>query len=439
VAGLRAWALVCGLAMVGGVVGCGDDDGNGSGVPDADSADTSPTEAVCGNGIVEAGEDCDNGPGGNIDGSGCDSDCTFSCHTDADCDDGNECNGEERCSASLNRCQAGTPLADGAECTFMLVPSPTIDGDGGVPDGGATEGEPVPTPSYCIDAECAQPCTEDSECDDGDPCNGEETCNTEIGGACQAGEPPECDDGLECTVDTCDPEENPLTGCVHTLIDEDGDGYAPDHLDCGDPEDDDYRGGDCDDTDPDIHPGADRICGDGIDNNCLGYTHDPEEPIWYQDCDGDGFAAAGALSHQSCDKPTTTEQCIDWVQRTPSGYLNTDCDDTNPDVHPDPPHVPFAAVPYCAQAGTTATGTAPNFTCGVGTLSWDYNCNGHDEPRWEVLSPGCVYSPLSRTCLGDGWAAQEVPDCGEVADYRRCTVHRLSCNAELESRSQLCR
>ena len=44
-----------------------------------------------------------------------------------------------------------------------------------------------------------------SACDDGAWCNGAETCDAEEG--CQPGIPPELDDGVACTTDSCD-EEN---------------------------------------------------------------------------------------------------------------------------------------------------------------------------------------------------------------------------------------
>ena len=57
---------------------------------------------------------------------------------------------------------------------------------------------------------------------------------------------------------------------------------------------------DCDDTDPLIHPDADEVCGDGIDNNCDGYIDDDglNNTLFYRDLDGDGFGDA--------EGPTTT-------------------------------------------------------------------------------------------------------------------------------------
>ena len=45
-------------------------------------------------------------------------------------------------------------------------------------------------------------CSSDSDCDDGVYCNGAEYCSA---GICRSGAAPTCDDGVECTVDDCDP------------------------------------------------------------------------------------------------------------------------------------------------------------------------------------------------------------------------------------------
>jgi len=53
-------------------------------------------------------------------------------------------------------------------------------------------------------------CLTDSDCDDGNVCNGAETCDLR-NGACVSGPGPDCDDGNECTADSCDP----ISGCAH--------------------------------------------------------------------------------------------------------------------------------------------------------------------------------------------------------------------------------
>lgn len=51
-----------------------------------------------------------------------------------------------------------------------------------------------------------------ADCDDGNACNGKETCNSS--GACVAGKPLNCDDAKPCTTDACDA----ATGCTHAPV-----------------------------------------------------------------------------------------------------------------------------------------------------------------------------------------------------------------------------
>jgi hypothetical protein len=64
-----------------------------------------------------------------------------------------------------------------------------------------------------------------------------------------------------------------VPGCIDT----DNDGYGSTCV----------QGADCNDDDPDINPGRDEICGDGIDNNCNGLTD--------EDCPGKKCPIKNAL------------------------------------------------------------------------------------------------------------------------------------------------
>ena len=107
-----------------------------------------------------------------------------------------------------------------------------------------------------------------------------------------------------------------LTGCNSSfelknpdqlIVDGDNDGFASTE--------------DCDDDDPDISPGAEEVCGDGIDNDCDEAT-DESVSVFYADADGDGYG----------DADSTTEAC-----EAPTGYVDNtdDCDDADFSISPD--------------------------------------------------------------------------------------------------------
>ena len=95
-------------------------------------------------------------------------------------------------------------------------------------------------------------------------------------------------------------------------MDADEDGFSPSE-------------GDCDDTNPNIHPQSIEIC-DEIDNDCDGDIDQADDSIemlvFFADEDGDGFGNLN-VTFEGCDMP--------------EGFItdNTDCDDSNPNIYPE--------------------------------------------------------------------------------------------------------
>jgi len=107
--------------------------------------------------------------------------------------------------------------------------------------------------------------------------------------------------------------------------DDDGDTYgdpADRRLSCDAPTGYVTNNDDCDDRDPDIHPGATEHC-NGIDDNCNGYIDEGADDgtTWYADNDGDSYG-------------TDDETAVSCT--APDGFADNadDCDDTNAAVNP---------------------------------------------------------------------------------------------------------
>ncbi|MCB9762488.1 MAG: putative metal-binding motif-containing protein [Alphaproteobacteria bacterium] len=154
----------------------------------------------------------------------------------------------------------------------------------------------------------------DDDCDDGD-------------GAIHPGADETCDNvDNDCDGDT---DEDDAVDATTWNRDVDGDGYGdPDATitTCAQPTGVVLDDTDCDDTDADIHPGADEVC-DSADNDCDG-TVDEDDALdaatWYADTDGDAYGDA-SVTDVACDQPT--------------GYVSddTDCDDGESTTNPGAP------------------------------------------------------------------------------------------------------
>lgn len=133
-------------------------------------------------------------------------------------------------------------------------------------------------------------------------------------------------------------------------------------------------GGDCDDADPEVSPGAPERC-DGVDTNCDGAADDGalDAPTWYADTDGDGAGDPGAGT-AVCDAPAGTVS------------EGTDCDDADAGIHP-------GAAEVCDGVDTNCDGLL--------------DAGADDGTRWWPDADGDTY--------GDRWAAAEL-DC--AADGR---------------------
>jgi len=146
--------------------GCGGGDAttattDGGSGDDATSGDDGGVSHTCGNGVVEAPEECDLGAGKNVNGSGCENDCTFTCiagdpmRGDTKCSMGNAC-APSKCGTD-HKCVAGTPLMNGASCGQGKV---CVNGN-------------------CMAGSCGDNIVEPpEECDDGNSTNGDGCDNT---------------------------------------------------------------------------------------------------------------------------------------------------------------------------------------------------------------------------------------------------------------------
>jgi hypothetical protein len=239
----------------------------------------------------------------------------------------------------------------------------------------------------CTEGICfPKSCSSHADCDDGNPCNGTERCSA---GTCIPGTRLECDDGSPCTEDVCRPDGG---GCRSFLIDRDLDGHAPSALGaCGQ---------DCNDRHAGVGPSASEVC-DGRDNDCDGRVDEGQQSTWYVDCDGDGWAAAGAIAVRACAAPSAprtgcAQPSAGWTPRAPTGSRSTDCHDGDPDVYPKQDE--YQREPISG---------APD------DVDFDYNCDGVEEALLTGGTAECSVEGTSGCVMERGWVGAP-PQCGQL-------------------------
>lgn len=296
-------------------------------------------------------------------------------------------------------------------------------------------------------------CEDDLDCDDGLQCNGRERCDEQ--GRCAAGTPLRCDDAVACTTDYCSDE---LQRCVNRPPDVDEDGvYDAACLDArGVP-----LGQDCDDTRPNVRPGAVEVCDEaGLDEDCDATTLG-------SDADGDGFQSAeccnGAACGDDCNdavrtaNPLATEVCNgiddDCDGDVDEGVLVAGYRDADGDGHGDPT-APMTACGTragfstsnddCDDTNALRSPSLPEVCDGI-----DNDCNGIADPAdstvvatWYLDADGDGFgAPLRRTvscAVPTGSWSLYGTDCDDTvatvspAQAERCNGRDDDCNGRAD-------
>jgi len=196
-----------------------------------------------------------------------------------------------------------------------------------------------------------------SDCDDGDALihpDAEESCN-----------------GLD---DDCDGDLDEGLELETWFMDADADGYGDDTSAveaCVAPDGRVADGGDCDDADDAINPGASELCND-LDDDCDGDIDEdiPGTATWYADADGDGFGDPYA-GVEACAQPSGTVALA----------VATDCDDADATIHPD-------ATETCDGVDNDCDGDIDEDLASTGTWYADGDGDGYGDPSTGV--EGCT-------------------------------------------------
>ena len=294
------------------------------------------------------------------------------------CDDAVFCNGAESCVDGV--CLPGPPpdCDDGVDCTVDACDQVSDACEHTPDDTLCDNGTPCVQAGYCdplmgcrgdgvVDCDDAIACTrdacdpgtgecthtaQDALCDNGRYCDGAETCDPTRG--CVVGTPVRCDDGIACTVDTCDeaaracafrPNDvscdnttfcdgvercDTSAGCVPGVAVDCDDGVA-----CTD---------DSCDEDADLcrHTPSDPLCDDGLfctglescdaAAGCVPGEAPCAAPLF---CDESASACVGCVEDEDCqtDDPCRVARCVGetCVVLTIDGCCaaNQECDDAN--------------------------------------------------------------------------------------------------------------
>ena len=172
--------------------------------------------------------------------------------------------------------------------------------------------------------------------------------------------------------------------CDENDADQDGDGYALSG----------FGGTDCDDADASISPGAAEVC-DGVDQDCDGLVDEEAADFWFKDGDGDGYG----------DPAIALEGCTG-----AAGYVSNadDCDDEAAEVN-------AGAEEICDGKDNNCSGAVDE---DIPTLAWYLDGDGDGHGSSGGFLESCYqpagYAESWRDC--DDADPGVNPDAAEVCD-----------------------
>jgi hypothetical protein len=228
----------------------------------------------------------------------------------------------------------------------------------------------------------------------GDPNTGSCTCSSPGAGAVQNGS--DCNDGnaniSPADAEVADGIDNDCDGSRDegtSRFDDDGDGYCEANCTLQSWQVTPWPSGDCNDTSASVSPGATEVCSNGVDDNCSGAQNEGQNTIgctnFYVDADLDGFGGGAA-------------RCTCSAQGQYTAPTGGDCYDASNSVYP-------------GQNGW--------FGVDRGDGSFDYNCDGASERRYDAQSV-CNTNNFVVALLcdqpRDGWIGA-VPSCGRTDEW----------------------
>ena len=394
-----------GINVSDAAVGCGngvleageqcDDSNNTNGDGCSSTCQIETADPECGNGTQEGTEECDDG--NVVSGDGCSSTCTS--ETAAFCGDGTVDDGEE--------CDDGNNV-DGDGCDAACATEGAECGDGNVDDGEACDDGNTENGDGCSDACVIEPTCGDGNVDDGETCD---DGNVEPGDGCDATcqTEPTCGDGNVDDGETCDDGN---------VVDGDGcDATCQTEPTCGDGNVDD--GETCDDGNVEPGDGCDATC--NVETTCGDGEREDGE-----DCD-DGNIDNG----DGCDENCVFEPavCGDGVLQ-----MGETCDDGNvaqadgcsPDCIDE---IPCIIIDDCDVgqicARSFCVDEAPPVVCGDGLIEGDEQCDDGNDVPGDLCDENCQIEIPDPVCGNMIVEEGELCDDGNLINDDGCNENCL--------------